>query len=167
MKNLISKASDPDLDAARLDPADSLPDPASVRCPTCRRPSIGAGPPARAPKCGTGSQEPGHHRRFTRNGMLPALSAFGSMPVRPDRQHACSRQRSRRVVGTGLFGATFPEYAAGLSATVPMRNRSAQADNLRARLEEQQLRSNSNGRGNRSARGASGGHQPGAGYGAG
>jgi outer membrane protein TolC len=37
------------------------------------------------------------------------------------------------------FAAQYPEYAAGVSATIVLRNRSAQADNLRARLEEQQL----------------------------
>jgi len=35
--------------------------------------------------------------------------------------------------------AAYPEYASGLSVTLPIRNRSAQADNLRARLEEKQF----------------------------
>src|SRR5262249_19493475 len=37
------------------------------------------------------------------------------------------------------FAAEYPEYASGLSMVIPIRNRSAQADNLRARLEQQQL----------------------------
>ena len=37
------------------------------------------------------------------------------------------------------FEAAYPESAAGVSATIALRNRSAQADNLRARLEQQQL----------------------------
>jgi len=35
--------------------------------------------------------------------------------------------------------SAYPEYATGLSITLPIRNRSAQADNLRARLEERQF----------------------------
>src|SRR5207248_7324696 len=37
------------------------------------------------------------------------------------------------------FAAQYPEYASGLSIVLPLRNRAAQADNLRARLEQQQL----------------------------
>ncbi len=37
-----------------------------------------------------------------------------------------------------VFGSDFPEYAFGFSLTIPLRNRSAQADSVRARLEEQQ-----------------------------
>ena len=37
------------------------------------------------------------------------------------------------------FGANFPEYAGGLTLSLPLRNRSAQADNLRSQLEKNQL----------------------------
>src|SRR5260370_30592445 len=37
------------------------------------------------------------------------------------------------------FSAQYPEYASGMSVVTPIRSRSAQADNLRARLEQQQL----------------------------
>ena len=37
-----------------------------------------------------------------------------------------------------VFTSTFPEYAFGFSFTIPIMNRSAQADNIRARLEQRQ-----------------------------
>ena len=37
------------------------------------------------------------------------------------------------------FAADFPEYAGGFSLALPLRNRAAQADNLRAQLEGNQL----------------------------
>ena len=40
------------------------------------------------------------------------------------------------------FGAAYPEAAYGLSTTAVIRNRSAQADNLRAQLERNQLEIN-------------------------
>ncbi|PYR97594.1 MAG: hypothetical protein DMG12_24095, partial [Acidobacteria bacterium] len=51
---------------------------------------------------------------------------------------------SKATTGAGQslfqgFSAQYPEYASGLSLVLPLRNRAAQADNLRARLEQQQL----------------------------
>ena len=37
------------------------------------------------------------------------------------------------------FEGTYPEYAGGLSMSIPLRNRTAQADNLRSQLEKNQL----------------------------
>jgi outer membrane protein len=55
-------------------------------------------------------------------------------------------QGSSSVSETGLtdaFGQSFkgkyPEYAGGLSLNIPIRNRTAQADNLRSQLEKNQL----------------------------
>src|SRR5262249_47056389 len=77
--------------------------------------------------------------QFTRNGMLPTVSAFAL--------YAGSGLTGDSLASAGGLGsslqqdvaAQYPEYAAGVSATVVLRNRSAQADNLRARLEDQQL----------------------------
>jgi outer membrane protein TolC len=77
--------------------------------------------------------------RFTRNGLLPSVSAFGLVA-------GAGLTGQTPTVANGLgsslaqdFSASFPEYGAGISANIPLRNRAAQADNLRARLEEQQL----------------------------
>jgi outer membrane protein TolC len=41
-----------------------------------------------------------------------------------------------------MAGANFPEYSVGFSLTLPIKNRSAQADNLRAQFEMQQTQIN-------------------------
>jgi len=51
---------------------------------------------------------------------------------------------SKAAAGAGKslfqdFSAQYPEYASGMSLVIPLRNRAAQADNLRARFEQQQL----------------------------
>ena len=58
--------------------------------------------------------------------------------VGPDRRLESVRRRAWATHAAG-FRRKYPEYAAGVSAAVVLRNPSAQADNLRARLEEQQL----------------------------
>jgi outer membrane protein TolC len=140
LKSLISKVSDPELDAAEVDPTDPLPEPAGRPLPDLEAALQSA--MAHRPELLSAQQDLKNQdltARFTRNGMLPAVSAFalyagsgltGDTPL------------STAGLGTSLgqdFSAAFPEYAAGLSATVSLRNRSAQADNLRARLEQQQL----------------------------
>jgi outer membrane protein TolC len=140
LKTLLTKRPDPRLDAADIDTTDVLPDPsgrplpdlsAALRSAMSHRPEL-----AVADK---GLENQDVTVQFTRNGLLPNVSAFalyagagltGDVPPATD------------GVGGALlqsFNASFPEYAAGISATIPIRNRSAQADNLRARLEAQQL----------------------------
>ena len=70
---------------------------------------------------------------------MPSVSAFGLFA-------GAGLTGQTPVVANGLgasfaqdFSAAYPEYGAGVSANIPLRNRAAQADNLRARLEEQQL----------------------------
>ena len=140
LKSMISKQSDPELDAADVDPIDPLPDPASRPLPDLQAALRLA--MEQRPELLTAQQDLRNQDitvRFTRNGMLPAVSAFAL--------YAGSGLTGNTLNSSGGFGdsfrqdfdAAFPEYAAGLSATVSLRNRSAQADNLRARLEQQQL----------------------------
>jgi outer membrane protein len=140
IKNLISKESDPELDAAEVNPIDPLPDPAGAPPPDLQAALQAA--MARRPELLSAEQDLQNQditARFTRNGMLPALSAFA---LYAGSGLTGDTLRSSAGLGASLgqdFSAAFPEYAAGLSATVSLRNRSAQADNLRARLEQQQL----------------------------
>ncbi len=140
LKNMISKQSDAELDAAEIDPTDPLPDPTERPMPDLQ--SALAAAMARRPELLTAAQDL-HNQditaRFTQNGMLPTVSAFGLYA-------GAGLTGDTITTGNGFgsslrqdFSATYPEYAAGISATVPLRNRSAQADNLRARLEDQQL----------------------------
>jgi outer membrane protein TolC len=140
LKNLIARNNDPELDAAEIDPTDPLPDPINERVPDLQA-ALAAALEHR-PEVLTAQQDLKNQditTEFTRNGMLPTVSAFAL--------YAGSGLTGDSIalsggLGSSLrqdFAAQYPEYAAGVSATVVLRNRSAQADNLRARLEEQQL----------------------------
>lgn len=73
--------------------------------------------------------------KFTRNSLKPAFSVFASY------------SSSALGIGAGPMlqqawvSMPYPEYAAGFSLSIPLRNRGAQADNVRAQLElrEQQV----------------------------
>ena len=72
--------------------------------------------------------------KFTRNSLKPALSVFGSY--------------SSSALGIGIgpmlqqswVAMPYPEYATGFSLSIPLRNRGAQADNVRAQMELRQQR---------------------------
>ena len=140
---MLSKVADPELDAAEIVTADQLPEPSDRDVPECNRHSKSRSARGRtwlAPAQDLKNQE--ISVAFTKNGLLPNVSLFGL------------------YAGAGLAGNTllapggtlqslnqdfvlqYPEYSGGVSAVVPIRNRSAQADNMRARLERRQLQVN-------------------------
>ena len=147
LKSMLSKRSDPQLDAAEIQTTDQLPEPNPSDVPQLQ-PALETAfrqrPDLLAPAQDLKNQE--ISVAFTKQGLLPSLSVFGL------------------YAGAGLAGNTFvnnapvqagaldsltqdfilqyPEYAGGLSAVLPIRNRSAQADNMRARLERRQLQVN-------------------------
>lgn len=143
LKNMLSKVADPELDAAEIVTADQLPEPSDRDVPELQ-PALEIAfrqrPDLLAPAQDLKNQE--ISVAFTKNGLLPNVSLFGL------------------YAGAGLAGNTllapggtlqslnqdfvlqYPEYSGGVSAVVPIRNRSAQADNMRARLERRQLQVN-------------------------
>jgi len=140
MKLLISRGRSTELDNVEIETVDALPDPAGRPLPDLQSALKTA--LDRRPELKTARQDLQNQDisvRFTRNGLLPSLSAFG---LYAGAGLTGDTLLLTNGLGTSLgqaFGATYPEYAAGVNATIPLRNRSAQADNLRARLEEQQL----------------------------
>ena len=140
LKSLVSKADDADVSTAEIVTTDTLPDPTGRPAPDLQAALATA--LARRPELLASKQDLKNQDisvQFTGNGMLPTLSAFGLYAGA-----GLTGDSLRATGGLGgslsqAFDATYPEYAAGVSATVPLRNRSAQADALRARLEEQQL----------------------------
>lgn len=140
LKNMITKNSDPQLDRAEIDTTDALPDPAGRPLPDLQAALTSAmdhRPELRAALQDLHNQD--ISVRFTGNGLLPSVSAFG---LYAGAGLTGDTARLSNGLGTSLaqdFNAQYPEYAGGINATIPIRNRSAQADNLRARLEDQQL----------------------------
>src|SRR5207253_341441 len=77
--------------------------------------------------------------RFTSQSLRPNVSVFSLFAGA-----GLAGDNSKTAAGAGKslfqdFSAQYPEYASGMSLVIPLRNRAAQADNLRARFEEQQL----------------------------
>ncbi|PWT81880.1 MAG: hypothetical protein C5B57_09650 [Blastocatellia bacterium] len=140
LKNLISKDDNPDFDVAEIETLDQLPDPDGRSVPDLQlalRAALEKRPEIRTARQDLRNQD--ISVRFTRNGLLPNVSAFG---LYAGAGLTGDTLQLANGLGTSLgqaFDATYPEYAAGVGATIPLRNRSAQADNMRARLEEQQL----------------------------
>jgi outer membrane protein len=86
----------------------------------------------------------------TKNSLLPALGTFAeftnnglSGPVNPTYNGCCGPTDPYLVGGTGtflsqLFQRNFPNYSAGISLSIPLRNRIAQADYVTDQLQVRQ-----------------------------
>jgi outer membrane protein len=140
LKNLLSKRADPELDAAEIETTDQLPEPNDADMPdldAALQNALSSRPDLHVSEEGLRNQNV--TVRFTRNGLFPAVNTFALYAG------AGLAGNSPLVAGGAAdslnqdFVSAYPEYASGLSVTLPIRNRSAQADNLRARLEEKQF----------------------------
>ena len=153
LKNMLAKRVDPDLDAARIVVTDRLPEPRDPDIPDVQDALANAmrnRPDLRQSE--TSLQNQGISLQYTDRSLLPTGSVFGLLAAR-GLQGNCTSVSSSGVpncpggVLTGgaagslnqTFGLDFPEYAGGFSLTVPVRNRSAQADNLRAQMVDNQM----------------------------
>jgi len=139
-KKLLSKRIDPELDAAGVETIDDLPLPNEQDLPelnTALAAAIENRPELRISEQDLANQD--ISARFTHNGLLPNVSVFSLFAGA-----GLAGDNAKVTTGAGKslfqdFSAEYPEYASGMSLVIPIRNRSAQADNLRARLEQQQL----------------------------
>jgi len=140
LKQLISKRGDPALDAATVVITDPEPEPlasdvpalqAALQAAATNRPEL--------EQARIGLQNQGIAIQFTRNNMLPSTAVFGLYA-------SSGLQGNTALVTAGAggslaqsLGAAYPETAYGISTAAVIRNRSAQADNVRAQLERNQL----------------------------
>jgi outer membrane protein TolC len=141
LKNLLSKMSDAELDRAEIETTDALPDPDGRPLPDVQAAQTAA--LANRPELQASMQDLQNQDisvRFTRNGLLPNVSTFGLYAGAGLTGDTVQLSNGLGASLGQILGATYPEYAGGVSATIPIRNRSAQADHLRARLEEDQLK---------------------------
>jgi outer membrane protein len=131
VKTLISKTSDAALDAAVIEPTDSLPASADVDVPSLGN-SIEMALANRAAirQAELGLENQHIAQEFTRKNLLPTLSAYAAFDA-----YGLSPGAGRAV--RQLWRSNFPEYSVGFTLSVPVFNRAAQADDLRARLEGQ------------------------------
>ena len=140
LKSYLSKTGDPLLDASRVETTDALPEPDGRAVPAVD--SALSTAMENRPELRTAQQDLRNQDisvRFTNNGLLPALSVFGLYAGAGLNGDTLAAQRGLGSSLDEALNASYPEYSVGMSATIPLRNRSAQADNVRAKLEEQQL----------------------------
>jgi len=139
-KKLLSKRTDPELDAATVDTTDELPEPNQRDVPelkTALAAALEERPELRITEQDLANQD--ISARFTRDALLPSVhvfSLYAGAGLAGDNLNLTGGAGKSLYQG---FSAQYPEYASGLSMVIPLRNRAAQADNLRARLEQQQL----------------------------
>ncbi|MBI1956275.1 MAG: TolC family protein, partial [Acidobacteria bacterium] len=132
LKNVLSKELDAALGDATLATTDALPEPQESDIPKLdeavetalqNRPEL--------PQAESAIRNQEIAVRFTKNRLLPTLSVFGLLA---DAGRANTVSSAWSQVGR----LDFPEYAVGISLAIPILNRGAQADDLRARLELRQ-----------------------------
>jgi outer membrane protein TolC len=159
LKNLLSKRIDRDLESAQIVTTDPLPEPRDSDIPPLQDALADA--ERNRPDIKTAQMNLQNEQissQYTANNLLPTGNVFG--------QYASAGLQGNCIVtakascnapgvpvgtvipsGTSsslwqMAGANFPEYSVGFSLTLPIKNRSAQADNLRAQFEMQQTQIN-------------------------
>jgi outer membrane protein TolC len=140
LKQLISKRNDRALDAAAIVIADPEPEPLEGDLPALQAAlDTAAANRPELEQSGVSLQNQAIAIQFTRNNMLPSTAVFGLYA-------SSGLQGNTTLVTAGAggslaqsFGAAYPETAYGIATSAVIRNRSAQADNLRAQLERNQM----------------------------
>ncbi len=145
LKTAISKHVDADLTGAVVEPTDKLPEPSPGDIPSLDVALREA--EANRPELVTDDTNIRNQEitiQASRNALLPNLSLFGAYaPTGLSGNSIISGQ----VVPNGLWGSlsqafrgTYPDYSFGVSLSIPIRNRAAQADMTIALLQERQLK---------------------------
>jgi outer membrane protein TolC len=140
LKNMLVKRVGPELDAARIVIADRMPEPVPADIPDAKvalAKAMDTRPELRQADINLRNQDISD--RFTEKALKPSLSVFGFY-AGSGLQGTTAQNNSGMIDSFGQsFNGTYPEYAGGLSMNIPLRNRTAQADNLRSQLEHNQL----------------------------
>ena len=156
LKNLLSKGIDSDLESAEVVTTDLLPEPRDTDIPAFQDALADAYKHRSDLQIAQMNlQNEQISTRYTANNLLPTGNIFG--------QYAASGLEGNCIVAgkttcnqpvvlpqgtivpagtasslTQMVQGTFPEESVGFSLTLPMKNRAAQADNIRAQFEMQQ-----------------------------
>ena len=155
-KNLLSKRIDANLDAAQIVITDSLPIPRDADIPNLQDALAEASHDRSDIQIAAiNVKNEIISTQYTANNLLPSANVFGQY-ASAGLQGNCTVQTGTTCGGQGslplgtvvpagvtdslnqMINGAFPEYSVGLSLILPIRNRAAQADNLRAQLEAQQ-----------------------------
>ena len=140
LKQLCSKRGDPTLDAATVVTTDALPEPRESDLPSLAE-ALASGQKNRSElrEAANNLANQDIAIAYARNNQMPSAAVFGL--------YASSGLQGNNALTTAgaaaslaqSFGAAYPETAYGVSVGATIRNRSAQADSIRAQLERNQL----------------------------
>jgi outer membrane protein TolC len=140
LKQLLSKRDDPDLDSAAIAVTDPLPEPREADIPNLSaalETALANRPELRQARNNLANQNTAI--AYARNNLLPNTSVFG-LYAGAGLQGNTATQTGGAAGSLGqTFSAVYPESAFGVSFAASIRNRSAQADNVRSQLERNQL----------------------------
>jgi outer membrane protein len=159
LKNLLSKRIDPELESAEIVTTDPLPEPRDSDIPALQdvlAEAFRSRPDLQVAQMNLLNEQ--ISTQYTANNLLPTGNVFGEYAA-SGLQGNCTVTARATCNTTGLLPGTvvpagtssaltqmiqakFPEEALGFSLTLPIKNRSAQADNLRAQFEAQQTQIN-------------------------
>ena len=134
LKSVISKTISPALADARIEPTERLPEPNDIQIPAIAdavRDASQDRSSLRLIQLTMDNQQIAE--KFTRNNLLPVFSAFAAF-------NSYSLASGTNAMFRQMAQWVYPEYSAGFSLTFTIRNRAAQADDVRDRLELQQTR---------------------------
>lgn len=140
LKQLLSKRDDPALDAAQIVVIDPLPPPREEDLPnlkTALTTALANRPEIKEADNNLKNQDTAI--AYAKNNLMPSLAAFGLYAG----SGLQGNTKTTTAGGAGSLGqtlsGTYPETAVGMSFGASIRNRSAQADNIRSQLERNQL----------------------------
>lgn len=139
LKNMLTRRPDAMLDAARISVATDMPAPRDADIPevqTALQTALENRPDLKQVAGNLENQS--LSLSFTKQALLPEAAVFGLLAGSGlDGNNATSTGGVGGALGQA-FSYDFPEYAGGMSLSFSLRNRAAQADNLRAQLENSQ-----------------------------
>ena len=155
LKNLLSKRIDAELESAQIVTTDPLPEPRDSDIPSLQEAL--ADTERNRPDLKTAQMNLQNEQisaQFTANNLLPTGNVFGQYAAAGLQGNCIVTARATcnttglalgTVIPAGTTGSltqmikgTFPEESVGFALTLPLKNRAAQADNLRAQFEMQQ-----------------------------
>jgi outer membrane protein TolC len=141
LKNLLVKQTEPTLDAAAVLLTDRMPEPKDSDLPTLEaalESAFKTRPDLLQAEGNLQNQEIAN--RFTQSSLKPSMAVFGMYAGAGLQGDRAEGQTSAADSLWQAFEGEFPQYGGGVSLSIPLRNRVAQADNLRSQLEGKQLR---------------------------
>jgi len=140
LKNMLARKAGAGLDSVRVAIKDQMPQPRTSDIPDVEAALAGAlkaRPELQQAEINLKNQDISVN--FTNETLTPNVSVFGFYAGAGLQGHSDQKDTGLSDAFGQSFEAAYPEYAGGFSMSIPLRNRTAQADSLRSQIERNQL----------------------------